>query len=61
MRKMNSPDELLQMISDLEAEGFYGELHLTFRHGALMRIVTEESQVFNSTKGRTQDERYPRK
>jgi hypothetical protein len=59
--KIDSPDELQKLISTLETEGFYGDLHLTFRHRALTRIVTEESQVFKSTTtGRTQNEQYKR-
>jgi hypothetical protein len=55
MTKINSPEQLPEMLSSLEKESFYGEVHLTFRKGALMRIVTEESQVFNpiNPKGRT--------
>jgi hypothetical protein len=47
------------MIATLKREGFYGELHLTFRNGALTRMVVEQSQVFNSnSNGRTPDEQY---
>lgn len=59
MTKIHSPEELPQMILELQHDGFYGELQLTFRTGALTRLVLQESQVFNSkNNGRTPNEQY---
>jgi len=46
MTKINSPDELPQMLAELERKRFYGNLHLTLQAGHITRIVTETSQVF---------------
>jgi hypothetical protein len=54
MTKLKSPEQLPEMLAELKRQGFYGELHITFRCGHVSRIVTEQSQVFNSTEGRTQ-------
>lgn len=40
------------MLAQLRQENFYGDIYLTFRRGEITRIVTEQSQVFNSTQGR---------
>jgi len=55
MTKINSPDELPQMIAELKRQRFYGNIHITLQAGHISRIVTEHSQVFrdNSTKGET--------
>jgi len=55
MTKINTPDDLPQMIADLKKQRFYGNIHITFQGGHISRIVTETSQVFrdNSTKGET--------
>jgi hypothetical protein len=50
--KVKSPDQRPEMITRLRQGNFYGDIHLTFRHGEITRIVTEQSQVFNSTQGR---------
>jgi len=46
MIKLNSPDELPQMIADLKKQRFYGNIHITFQAGHVSRIVTEHSQIF---------------
>jgi len=55
MTKIDSPDELPQMIAELKRQRFYGNIHITFQGGHISRIVTEHSQVFrdDSTKGAT--------
>ncbi len=53
MTKLNSPEQLPQMLADLKRQGFYGDIHITFRCGNITRIVTEQSQVFtNPNEGR---------
>lgn len=54
--KLKSPDQLPEMLADLQRQGFYGDIHITFRCGNITRVVTEQSQVFNSNEGRTSHE-----
>ena len=49
--KLANPNELPRLFEALAREGFYGEIHLHWRHGEICRVVIEHSQVFNSTKG----------
>ena len=49
MTRINSADELPQLVAELKRQRFYGTLHLTFQNGSLTRLVTEHSQVFRDT------------
>jgi len=37
MKKIDSPEQLQTMIARLEKEGFYSQVRLAFRYGALTR------------------------
>jgi hypothetical protein len=47
MTKINSPEQLPQMVAELKRQRFYGQIHLVFRDGKLSRMITEQSQVFD--------------
>jgi hypothetical protein len=59
MTKINSPNDLPQMVAELKRQRFYGQIHLVFRNGELSRMITEQSQVFdlNSEEGTSHDYR----
>lgn len=55
MTKINSPDQLPQMVADLRRQRFYGQIHLVFRDGKLSRMITEHSQVFDLNSNSPED------
>ena len=60
MTKLSSPEQLPEMLADLKRQGFYGDIHITFRCVNVTRIVTEQSQVFNSNEGSTRNDNRQR-
>lgn len=53
-------DELPKLLAQLKADKFYGDVTITFRQGAISRLVTAQSQVFEVKDGRNPHDRKPR-
>lgn len=41
-------NELPKLLAQLKASRFYGNIHITFRAGEVSRLVTEQSQIFQT-------------
>jgi hypothetical protein len=59
MTKLKSPEQLPDLLAELKRQNFYGEIRLTIKAGTVIRLVTEQSQIFFN-EGQSHDNRNNR-